>query len=82
MIKPLPQTTLDDNSKYEYLVDKYKIKIIVDEFADNRLVLTNEEGYEYTCCTCPDFLYRKRVCKHIKEVMDHLIGLGVEINEL
>lgn len=82
MIKPIPQTTLDDNSKYEYQADKYKVKVVIDEFGDNKLVLSNEEGYEYTSCTCPDFLYRKRLCKHINEVINHLVTLGVEINEL
>ena len=83
MITLKPICTLDDNSKYEFIVDKkYIVKVIIDEFGDNRLVLSNEEGYEYTCCTCPDFIYRKRICKHIKDVITFLKSMEVEINEL
>lgn len=78
LIKPKPQFTLEDNSKYEYIVDAYEIKIVIDELNDNLLVTYSPEVSEWTSCTCKDYQYRKRNCKHIRAVLSLLDSNQVE----
>lgn len=50
-----------------------------DNNAEYRVSLDNRDNRFFGSCECPDFTYRKRVCKHIGEVLTHcLFGVSVK----
>ena len=58
-----------------------KVRLIYSQFnvegeSDKYIVVYDDEEGWY--CNCPDRHYRKRECKHIKEVKRHLKGIVVE----
>ncbi len=45
-------------------------------FYDVELDLDNDSA----TCTCPDHQYRKRACKHIKQVLEETLKGSIKIN--
>jgi hypothetical protein len=81
MLRPKPSFTLEDNSKYEFYSDTHELKVIIDEFNDNLLVMESPEVSEWTCCDCKDYCFRKRVCKHLLGCLNFLSSCGIKYRE-
>lgn len=64
------------NSKLEVYEDWDKDAFVVvnaENKAEYRVRLDNRDDKFFADCECPDFIYRKRVCKHIGEVLTHCL---------
>lgn len=87
MITPKPRETIDLNEAYDFYTqdkgDRHTTTIIIDGLNDFLLMMPwhMPEVGEVSQCTCNDFKYRKRVCKHMKEVLDYLKSIKVEYRE-
>lgn len=86
MIKPIPRYTQEDNSAYDYYTGenhKYKTTVVIDELNDSLVLMSwhMPEVSEASFCTCKDYSYRQRKCKHIQEVMNYLQSIGIEYRE-
>jgi hypothetical protein len=70
------------NSRLEVFEDWDKDAFVVvnsDNKAEYRVHLESRDGQLFCSCECPDFFYRKRVCKHVGEVLTHcLFSVGVK----
>lgn len=60
------------NSNLEVFADWDKDAFVVvnlDNKAEYRVKLESHKGQLFAECECPDFTYRKRICKHVSEVL-------------
>jgi hypothetical protein len=83
MIKIKPRETIDFNEAFDFLTgDKfqYKTTIVRDELQDNLLLMPwhMPEVGEVSFCSCGDFSFRQKVCKHLQEGLDLLKSQGVQ----
>jgi hypothetical protein len=76
---PIPGYNEEGNSIYNYRVDKYKVSIVIDELNDDLLLLPSNDIVEFSYCQCNDFKYRKRPCKHMKQVVDYLKSCEINV---
>lgn len=83
MIKIKPRETIDYNEAYDFLTGdngKYKTTIVFDGLNDYLLMMPwhMPEVGEVSFCSCGDFSFRQKVCKHMTEALDLLKSQGVQ----
>ena len=76
-MKPVPRYTIEDNSAYDYNEgenNEYKTTIVIDELNDSLVIMPWHLPCvsESSRCTCKDFNYRQRKCKHIERLLKYL----------
>lgn len=86
MIKIKPRETIDYNEAYDFLTgDKfqYKTTIVRDELSDGLILMPwyMPEVGEVSFCSCGDFSFRQKVCKHMAEALDLLKSQGVQFRQ-
>lgn len=85
MIIPIPRTTDDLNSLYEFFVvgsqgNRYRVKIVIDDLNDCLLLTKRHlpEVSETSLCSCKGMSFKTEICKHMREVLDYLKSNGIE----
>jgi hypothetical protein len=76
-MKPIPRYTSEDNSAYDYYQgenNEYKTTIVLDELNDSLVIMPwhMPDVSESSKCTCKDFNYRQRKCKHMESLLRYL----------
>lgn len=69
------------DNRFEVYSDWDKDAFVVvnqDNGAEYRVRLETSRGKLYGECECPDFVYRKRICKHVGEVLTNAL-FGVRV---
>lgn len=64
------------DNKFEVFADWDKDAFVVvnqDNQAEYRVKLDTHKNQLFASCECPDFTYRKRICKHVGEVLTNAL---------
>lgn len=80
-IRLIPFETMEGNEMYQFNVGKHKVKVVIDGLNDDLLIRYSPEVSDYTFCSCPDHGFRRRDCKHLKEVFEYLKDMGITWRE-
>lgn len=85
MLKPVPSYNDEGNAVFAFFTGDnglYKTQVVIDELNDNLLLNWTDKVEGITRCMCKDYEYRKRHCKHIKEIKTYLQTTGIEFREV
>lgn len=64
------------DNRFDVFADWDKDSFVVvnlDNQTEYRVKLETRNNFLHACCECPDFQYKKRICKHIGEVLTNAL---------